>query len=376
MDEYMKKYREQLDKVTLSDAADQAILDDLLKSDAKKGVLCMKRMKRNISAAMIAVTIIIASSVTVFAGVAIHRAIIKSTKVESRVEGFGVTANVGESYYYGLLAGDAGGIYVLTDNDYDGALTDHHAIAWKSTDQGNTWEEVLSQPNGMNIEGYLFAGDLREGKTGIEAIVIMEEENDEAEEGYVNRVYRITADSYVEYDMDEVSAQLGGQEHLWSVKYVNDHIIALAGVEECLLYDVNTQKVVRNLPYDLTMGCLKTQNQFLLYGKEIYTCLDAETLEEQEPEEGLQEFVQMMYEKNNNEVLPPMAVWKDTVVCITKAGIYEHKAGKINQIRQVSDTVNYGRVFNGLLPFCKTRDGEYYVCTFSGTGMSLWKLKQ
>lgn len=376
MDEYMKKYREQLDKVTLSDAADQAILDDLLKSDAKKGVLCMKRTKRNISAAMIAVTIIIASSVTVFAGVAIHRAIIKSTKVESRVEGFGVTANVGESCYYDLLAGDAGGIYVLTDNDYEGALTDHHAIAWKSTDQGDTWEEVLSQPNGMNMEGYLFAGDLREGKTGIEAIVIMEEENDEAEEGCVNRVYRITADSYVEYDMDEVYAQLGGQEHLWSVKYVNDHIIALAGVEECLLYDVNTQKVVRNLPYDLTMGCLKTQNQFLLYGKEIYTCLDAETLEEQEPEEGLQEFVQMMYEKNNNEVLPPMAAWKDTVVCVTKAGIYEHKAGKINRIRQVSDTVNYGRVFNGLLPFCKTRDGEYYVCTFSGTGMSLWKLKQ
>lgn len=376
MDEYMKKYREQLDKVTLSDAADQAILDDLLKSDAKKGVLCMKRTKRNISAAMIAVTIIIASSVTVFAGVAIHRAIIKSTKVESRVEGFGVTADVGESYYYDLLAGDAGGIYVLTDNDYDGALTDHHAIAWKSTDQGNTWEEVLSQPNGMNMEGYLIAGDLREGKTGIEAIVIMEEENDEAEEGCVNRVYRITADSYVEYDMDEVYAQLGGQENLWSVKYVNDHIIALAGMEDYLLYDVNTQKVVKNLPYDLTMGCLKTQNQFLLYGKEIYTCLDAETLEEQEPEEGLQEFVQMMYEKNNNEVLPPMAAWKDTVVCVTKAGIYEHKAGKINQIRQVSDTVNYGRVFNGLLPFCKTRDGEYYVCTFSGTGMSLWKLKQ
>lgn len=29
---------------------------------------------------------------------------------------------------------------------------------------------------------------------------------------------------------------------------------------------------------------------------------------------------------------------------------------------------------NGLLPMCKTQDGEYYVCTFGDTGMYLWHI--
>lgn len=374
MDDYMEKYREQMDKVTLSDSAEQQILDVLLKSDVKKGVPYMKRAKRNISAAMIAATIIIASATTVFAGAVIHGIIIKSKKAESQVEGIGATIDVGESNYYDLLAGDAGEIYVLTDNDEEGALTDHYAVAWKSTDKGDTWEEILSQPDELNEESFLLAGDLREGEAGIEAIVIMQEKNDKVKEGYVNRVYQITTDSYVEYDMDEVYTQLGSQDHLFNVKYVNDRIIALVGAEECLLYDLNTQKVVKNLPYNLTMGCLITQDQFLLYGKEIYSCLNVETLEEREPEEGLQEFVQMMYEKNDNEVMPPMAAWNDTVVCVTKRDIYEYKAGEITQVKRLSYAVNDGKAFNGLLPICKARDGEYYVCTFSQTGMSLWQI--
>lgn len=373
MDEYMKKYRWQMNKITLSDSADQAILNELLKADTRNGVPYMKQAKRNISAAMVAVAIVIASSVTACAGVVIHRAIIQSNKAESQIEGVG-TVDVGESYYYDLLAGSTGEIYALTGNDYDGVLTDHHAVAWKSTDQGDTWEEILMQPDELYEESYLLAGDLREGEAGIEAVVIIEEKNNKAEERQVDRVYQIKIDSYVEYDMDEVYTQLGGQEHLWSVKYVNEHIIALVGIEECLLYDINTQKVVKNLPYDLTMGCLKTQDQFLLYGKEIYSCVNAETLEEQEPEEGLQEFVQTMYEKNQNEVLPPMTVWNDTVACVTKTGIYEYRAGEITQIRPLSGSAVGGHAFNGLLPICKTRDGEYYVCTFSDTGMSLWQI--
>lgn len=373
IDKYMKKYRAQMDKVILSDSVDQAILNELLKAGARKGAPYMKRAERKISAAMVAAAIVIASSVTACAGVVIHRAIIQSNKAESQIEGVG-TVNVGESYYYDLLAGSTGELYALTDNDYDGALTDHHAVAWKSTDQGDTWEEILQQPDELDEDRYLLAGDLREGEAGIEAVVIIEEKNDKAQDGRINRVYQIKADSYEEYDMNEVYMQLGGQEHLWSVKYVNDHIIALTGIKECLLYDINTQKVVKNLPYDLTMGCLAAPNQFLLYGTEIYSCLNAETLEEQKPEEGLQEFVKMMYEKNQNEVFPPMAVWDDTVACVTKTGIYEYRAGEIIQIRPLSGSAVGGRAFNGLLPICKTRDGEYYVCTFSDTGMSLWQI--
>lgn len=375
MDDYMKKYREQMDKATLSDDADQAILNDLLKADSRKGApYMMKWVKRNINAAMVAAIIAIASVVTVFAGVV--GTIIKSNKAESQVEGLGAKVDVGESDYFDLLAGDTGEIYALTGNIYNSALTGRYVIAWKSTDQGDTWEELLSQPDELNDEKtFLAAGDLRKGEAGIEAIVILSEVNGKAENGQVNHVYQITEDSYVKYDMDEVYAQLGGAVHLFQAKYVNSHIIALIGSEKCLLYDTNTQKIVKNLPYDLTMGCLKTQDQFLLYGKEIYSCLNAETLKDQEPEEGLQEFVQMMYEKNNHEVMPPMDAWNDTIVCVAKDGIYEYKAGETTQARQISHTVNDGRAFNGLLPICKTQDGEYYVCAFDGKmGVSLWQI--
>lgn len=380
MDEYMKKYCEQMDKVTLSDAADQAVLDDLLKADSRKGVSYMKWTKRNISAAMI-VAIISIASVTVFAGV---RTIIISNKTESQVEGVGFKVNVGKSSYFDLLAGDTGELYTLTDNDYDSALTGYPVIVWKSTDQGNTWQEILTQPNGLDEDSSVaddlqmrepspIAGDLRMGENGIEAVVIVGGMHDDEQ---YNRVYQITEDSFVEYDMDEIYTLIGGVTNLFNIKYVNDHIIALVGVDKCVLYDINTQKVVKELPYDLTMGCLKTQDQFLLYGTEIHSCINAETLEEQTPEEGLQEFVQTMFEKNFKLVMPPMATWKDTIVCVTKSGIFEYKDGKTTQVRQPSRAINDGRPFNGLLPICKAGDDKYYISVFNfgSDGMSLWQI--
>lgn len=375
MDECMKKYCEQMDKITLSDSVDRKILDDLLRDDIQKRESYAKQAKRTIKAAMVAASVIIISSVTVAACAAVvHRAIIKSNRAESQTGDSEAMVDVGDSAYYNLLAGDTGEIYVLTDNDYEGTLSDHHAVVWKSMDQGDTWEEILSQPDELNEESYLFAGDLRETEAGVEAIVIIEERDEKAEDGYVNRVYQIAADSYKEYDMDEVYAQIGGQEHLWSVKYVNDHTIALAGIEEYLLYDTDTQRIVKSLPFHAAMGCLKFQDQFLLYGEETSICINAETLEEEEPEEGLQNFLNMMYEKNNNQVMPPMAVWDDTVACVTKTGIYEYRNGEITQVRQISSKVSNGHAFNSFLPFCRTRDGEYYICVFNEAGMSLWQI--
>lgn len=376
MDEYMKKYREQMDQATLSDAADQAILDDLLKANGRKGVPYMKWAKRNISAAMVAAVIAIASVVTVFAGVV--GTIIRSNKAESQIEGLGAKVDVGNAYYLDLLAGDAGEIYVLTGDGQDGhnsALTGHPVVAWKSTDQGDTWQEALSQPDGLNENCFLVAGDLRKGENGIEAIVVIAETGSQLENGQVHRVYQITADSYVQYNIEEASARLGRSIDLFNVKYVNSHTIALVGSEKCLLYDTNTQQVVKELPYDMTMGCLKTQDQFLLYGKEIYSCINSETLEDQEAEEGLQEFMQLMYAKNSNLVLPPMYADNETIVCAAKAGIYEFRAGKTTEVRPLSDTVTDGHPFNGLLPICKAQDGSYYICAFSGDiGMALWQI--
>lgn len=78
IDEYMKKYQEQMDKITLSDTADQKILNDLLKAEARKGESYMKRPGKHLRAAMIAIVIIIVSSATAACGAVIHSIIVRS----------------------------------------------------------------------------------------------------------------------------------------------------------------------------------------------------------------------------------------------------------------------------------------------------------
>ena len=373
-DKFIEKYRMQMDKITLSESADRKILDDLLKAEAGKGESYTKKPQKHIRAAAAAAAVIIAGSAAAAAGAAIHGIIIRSEKKESQLEDSGAsTVNVGESYYYDLLAGDSGEIYALTDNDYYGELTEENTIVWKSTDQCDTWESVLCQPDNLNEESSLFAGDLREGPSGIEAVVMIQEDDPNGNGSYTNRVYQVSADSFAEYNMDEVYALLGSQDHLFNVKYVNDHVIALIAAETCLLYDTGTQEIIKELPYDLTMGCLLTQDQFLILGKEICTCLNADTLEEQSPDPGLQEFVRSMCA--NNGVFPPMQAQGDTIICVTATGIYEYCAGETKQIRQLSSAAAFGDyALNGLLPVCRGQENEYYVCIFGDAGMNLWKI--
>lgn len=373
MERYMEIYRAQMDQVTLSPAADRAILNDIQKANAQKTASYKKRRKRPVKAAVIAALIAAAAFGTVIAGAAIHGMIVKSNKAQSQIEGAGARVEIAGSSYFDLLAGDAGEVYVITNNEtVISPLTDRYIAAWKSGDRGDTWEEVLALPKELKEGSSLIAGDLRKGEDGIEALSLISEPDPKAEDGYVNRVYRIAADSCEEYDMREVYERLGDQNHLFNVKYVNSRTIALIGTKQCLLYDVGTQKVIKSLPYDLTMGCLRTQDQFLLYGKEIYSCLDAETLTEQEPETGLQEFVQTMYAKNGSDVFPPMQAQNDTVVCATGAGIYEFRNGETIQTEPASAILNAGRTFNGLMPVCKAGEGEYYAVTMEESGASLW----
>lgn len=374
MDRYMELYRCQMNQVTLSREADQKILNDLLTAEKQAESFCRKQPKWTIRAVMIAAIIIIASAGATIAGIAIHGIIVRSTQTETPVENVGSTVNIGPSYYFDLLAGDAGEIYALTSEDSDSTLTDRHAIVWRSTDQCDTWESVLYLPDDLNEGSSLTAGDLRNDVSGIEAAVIIDEPDTGG--GYTTRIYQLTAETCTEYRMDDIYAHIGEQDYVFQIKYVNDHTIALAATETCLLYDTDTQKVVKELPWQLDSGTLNsglllTPEQFVIYGEEIYTCLDAETLEDQEPEEGLQEFVRTMYAKNERGGFPPMQTQGDTILCATRSGIYEYRDGKTTQTRFLA-----GHEFSGLLPICRGQDGEYYICAFGDTGMILWQIDE
>ena len=370
MDEAMNKYKRQMDQVTLSEAADQRILKDLLEADAQKKVSYMGHARRSLSTAAMLGLVVLASSVTVLAGVIIHGTIIKSKKAEAPVEGVGAHVDVGNSYYYDLFADTDGTLYALTDNDYDQLLTTEHMLVWKSTDQADSWESVLAQPEELKEDAYISAGDLYKGNEGIEALVLFEQENSDDHARYL---YQIRADGYEKIDLLDAFAEAG--EHLFNVKYVNDDVIALVGTEECFFYDMHTQSIVKTLPYDLDRGCLLTKDYFILYGQDIYSCVDRYTLEEKEPDSDLTAFVRTMFAYNDRSVFPQMEESDDTIVCVTKRGIYEYQEGVITKVKLLTGTaMDDGRAYNGLMPMCKGQDGKYYVCKFSDYGMTLWQV--
>lgn len=298
----------------------------------------------------------------------------ENTEALENGKGMSTVVSIEDAYYYDLMADDTGDIFALTDNASKSALKDARVIAWKSSDQGNTWEELLYQPEALKDDSELEAGALRTGKEGIEAFAVFSEHMDGAEEEHAHRFYRITENSCDELEASEAFNQLG-DEALWNVSFVNGHVISIAGGEQCVLYDIDQQKAVKNLSYDsFAAAFLSMQEQFLVYGKEIVYCLDAETLEEQEPEKSLQEFVTAMYEKNDGVVFPPMDVYKDTVVCATTEAIYEYREGKTVQALSIPDIVNLGKSFNGMLPMCKGKGNAYYVGVFASGKMNLQQI--
>ncbi|EOS46215.1 MAG: carbohydrate ABC transporter substrate-binding protein [Lachnospiraceae bacterium] len=298
----------------------------------------------------------------------------ENTEALENGKGMSTVVSIEGAYYYDLFADDAGVIYALTDNASESVLKDANVIAWKSSNQGNTWEELLYQPDTLQEGSELEAGALRASEGGIEAFAIFSEHADEAGEEHARRLYRITENSCDELEASEAFNQLG-DEALWNVSFVNGHVISIAGGEQCVLYDIDQQKAVKNLSYDsFAAAFLSMQEQFLVYGKEIVYCLDAETLEEQEPEKSLQEFVAAMYEKNDGVVFPPMDVYKDTVVCATTEAIYEYREGKTVQALSIPDIVNLGQSFNGMLPLCKGKGNAYYVGVFASGKMNLQQI--
>lgn len=298
----------------------------------------------------------------------------ESAEVLEHGVGISSVISIEDAYYYHLLAADTGDIFAFADNFSEGDFKDEPVIVWKSSDRGDTWEELLHQPEALPDGFALRAGAMRIGKDGLEAFAVFSEDAGETMDGNVSRLFRITETSCEELEAGEVCKQLSGG--VWNISFVNGHIISLAGGEQCVLYDTEKQKAIKSLSYDpYSVGFLSMPNQFIVYGKEIVYCLDAETLEEQYADKGLQEFVATMYQKNGDTVLPPMNTYKGTVICVTAEAVYEYREGKTIQTLSVPDMLNGGNCFNGMCPICRGQDNAYYVSGFAAKETKLWRLE-
>lgn len=275
-------------------------------------------------------------------------------------------------YYYDLLTTDAGDLYALTEPfSEDG--TDP-VFVWKSSDRGENWEAVIPLPDTVSAESYITAGALQEGTDGLNVFITVSDPEDSVSDSGECRLFRITEKGSEELNAKDLIEKLGG--FVRNISAVNDHVLSLAGEEECILYDAAQQKELKSLSYDYcSVGFLPMKDQFILYGDEIKYCLNAETLEEQEPEDSLKKFVEDMWEANNREVYAPMEACDDTVMCVTAKAIYEYRDGRCVNALSVPNTVSGGASFNGVFPVCKGSQNTYYLSTYSTGGTTLWRIE-
>lgn len=295
------------------------------------------------------------------------------TPIENGV-GLASVVSVGDDYYYyyDLLITDAGDLYALTEVfSEDG--TDP-VFVWKSSDRGENWEEVIPLPDTVSAESYITAGTLQEGTDGLDVFIAVLDSEDSASDSGGCRLLRLTEKESEELNVKDLIEKLGG--FVGNISAVNDHVLSIAGVEQCILYDVTQQKELKSLSYDYgSVGFLPMKDQFIVYGDEIKYCLNAETLEEQEPEDGLKKFVEDMWEANNREVYAPMEACNDTVMCVTTKAIYEYRDGRSVNVLSVPNTVHGGTSFNGIFPVCKGSQNTYYLSAYFAEGTTLWRIE-
>ena len=80
------------------------------------------------------------------------------TPIENDV-GVASVISIEDAYYYNdLLTTEAGEVYALTDGTSEDG-TDP-VLVWKSTDQGENWEEVIKLPDTISEESYISTGVL------------------------------------------------------------------------------------------------------------------------------------------------------------------------------------------------------------------------
>ena len=197
------------------------------------------------------------------------------TPIENSV-GLASVINIEDAYYYNdLLTTDAGELYAMTDGTSEEG-TDP-VLVWKSTDQGKSWEKVIKLPDTISADSYISTGVLQKKNDELSAFVVVSDPEDGTSDSGVSRLLRITEKGSEELNTGDVFEKLGGSA--WRITVVNDHVLSIAGIDKCVLYDITQQKELKSLSYDYgRAGFLSMKDQFILYCDEIKYCLNADTL--------------------------------------------------------------------------------------------------
>lgn len=105
----------------------------------------------------------------------------------------------------------------------------------------------MQLPDTLPEDSYLLAGTLQESTDGLEAFVIVSDpENSESDAGGCH-LMRVTEKKSEELNVGDLFTKIGG--YAWNISMVNDHVVSVAGTEQCVLYDTEQQKPLKTLSY-------------------------------------------------------------------------------------------------------------------------------
>lgn len=80
--------------------------------------------------------------------------------------GMSSVISIEDAYYYDILEDSEGNLLAVTDNDIIGENTGQPVIAWESPDKGETWKELICQPETVPQDSMFLSGAIRKEKTG------------------------------------------------------------------------------------------------------------------------------------------------------------------------------------------------------------------
>lgn len=306
-------------------------------------------------------------------GTETQKTIMSKPETQYQSEDHASVIDIKDATYYDLMTANTGDLYALA---YDAEITNlnESTIIWKCSDRREKWEEAVRLQNDTLTDSYIMAGVLREEENGPEAFVVVSKLQETESDIGECRLLHVTKESSEVLNTGDLFEQL--ESGVWNVRVVNDHVLSIAGATQCVFYDTGQQKAVKSLSYDYcSVGFLPMKEQFIIYDNEIKYCLNAENLEEQEPEEGLKRFMTEMWKENGSDVFPPMKACGDSVICVTGKAIYEYQDGETVQVLTVPKSVRRGKFFNGMSPVCRDKNGIYYVNTLSSGETTLWRIE-
>jgi len=271
-------------------------------------------------------------------------------------------------------------LFILTDSDERGLLTDHQAILWTSTDQGATWTDSISIP--QELEDYIMVDGIisADGKLVValqKSIGYDTEQEAEEAEAEPIQYYLIDRDGNVHELLIDINLEIVIQ-----MTFVSDGQFVIADDTTSYLCDLESESVIQTYEYSQDVGALfdivrLPDDKFALCGMDATKFYECANGAECEVADSLKSFLEEGGSNSDNSL---KTLLEDDIlysVNATEIKSYSFESEQIRTVMEFTEKMLKGQDA-ALLYFTslsKDKEDNFYVSFLSGhkKGVSLNK---